>query len=51
MMYYIGIDVSRRQVSICALDQEGKRLWRGKCLTDPAAITATPACCMDMPTI
>lgn len=41
MRYFVGIDVSQRQVSICVLDQEGKRLWRGKCLTDPAAITAT----------
>ncbi len=41
MAYFVGIDVSQRQVSICVLDQEGKRLWRGKCLTDPAAITAT----------
>lgn len=41
MAYFVGIDVSQRQVSICVLDQAGKRLWRGKCLTDPAAITAT----------
>ena len=41
MAYFVGIDISQRQVSICVLDQAGKRLWRGKCLTDPAAITAT----------
>ena len=41
MVYFVGIDISQRQVSICVLDQEGKRLWRGKCLTDPAVITAT----------
>src|SRR5262245_1446245 len=41
MRYFVGIDVSQRQVSICVLEQEGKRLWRGKCPTDPAAITAT----------
>ena len=41
MAYFVGIDISQRQVSICVLDQEGKRLWRGKCLTDPAVITAT----------
>ena len=33
MRYFVGIDVSQRQVSICVLDQEGKRLWRGKCQT------------------
>jgi transposase len=41
MAYFAGIDISQRQVSICVLDQEGKRLWRGKCLTDPVVITAT----------
>ncbi len=41
MRYFAGIDVSQRQVSICVLDQEGKRVWRGKCATDPAVITAT----------
>ena len=41
MAYFVGIDVSQRQVSICVLDQEGKRLWRGKCTTDPAVILAT----------
>ena len=41
MAYYVGIDISQRQVSICVLDQEGRRVWRGKCLTDPAVITAT----------
>jgi transposase len=41
MVYFVGIDVSQRQVSICVLDQQGNRIWRGKCLTDPAIIIAT----------
>jgi hypothetical protein len=41
MACFVGLDVSQRQVSLGVLDQEGKRLWRGKCATDPAAITAT----------
>ena len=36
---YIGLDVSMKEtaVSIC---REGQRVWRGKCVTDPATITA-----------
>jgi transposase len=41
MAYFVGIDVAQRQVSICVLDREGKRVWRGKCLTDPAVLIAT----------
>jgi transposase len=41
MVYFVGIDVSQRQVSICVLDQEGERIGRGKCPTDPAVIIAT----------
>jgi transposase len=41
MRYFAGIDVAQRQVSICVLDQEGTQVWRGKCTTDPAVITAT----------
>ena len=41
MACFVGIDVSQRQVSICVLDEQGKRIWRGKCLTDPAVIIAT----------
>jgi predicted NBD/HSP70 family sugar kinase len=35
---FIGLDVSQRSTSICILDGQGNRVWRGKCATDPAAI-------------
>src|SRR3712207_6669379 len=34
----VGLDVSQRSTSVCILDGQGKRVWRGKCATDPAAI-------------
>ena len=40
MAYFAGVDVAQRQVSICELDGQGKRIWRGKCLTEPAVIVA-----------
>ena len=35
---FVGLDVSQRSTSICILDGQGNRVWRGKCATDPAAI-------------
>ena len=35
---FVGLDVSQRSTSICILDGQGARVWRGKCATDPAAI-------------
>src|SRR3712207_1611824 len=35
---FVGLDVSQRSTSVCILDGQGKRVWRGKCATDPAAI-------------
>src|SRR5919107_24494 len=35
---FAGLDVSRRSTSVCILDAQGKRVWRGKCATDPAMI-------------
>src|SRR5215218_10401475 len=35
---FAGLDVSQRSTSVCILDGQGKRVWRGKCATDPAAI-------------
>ena len=37
---FVGLDVSQRSTSVCILDGQGKRVWRGKCATDPAAIEA-----------
>ncbi len=38
---YVGLDVSQRLTHICAIDQEGNRVWQGKCPTEPAAIAET----------
>jgi transposase len=35
---FVGLDVSQRSTSVCILDAQGNRVWRGKCATDPAVI-------------
>jgi transposase len=37
---FVGLDVSQRSTSVCILEGQGKRVWCGKCATDPAAIEA-----------
>ena len=37
MEQYVGLDVSMRETSI-AVRQNGKRVWRGKCPSDPKAL-------------
>lgn len=39
MAQYIGLDVSTKQTAI-SIRQEGKRIWRGKCASDPQLIAA-----------
>ena len=36
---YIGFDVSLKETAV-SIRRGGKRVWRGKCLSEPAAITA-----------
>lgn len=36
---YIGLDVSLKETAV-SIRRGGKRVWRGKCLSDPAAIAA-----------
>ncbi|MEM9452387.1 MAG: IS110 family transposase [Cyanobacteria bacterium P01_E01_bin.6] len=36
--YYVGLDVSQKQTSICVLDSKGKIIAEGKCLTRPGDI-------------
>jgi transposase len=36
---YIGLDVSMKETAV-SIRREGQRIWRGKCVTDPATITA-----------
>jgi transposase len=35
---FVGLDVSQRLTSVCVLDERGKRVWRGKCATNPEVI-------------
>lgn len=36
---YIGLDVSMKE-TVVSIRREGQRVWRGRCVTDPATITA-----------
>ena len=36
----VGLDVSQKTTAICVVDEQGRRLWRGVCATDPGAISA-----------
>ena len=40
MPHYVGLDVSQKTTAICVVDEQGRRLWRGVCVTDPGAISA-----------
>ena len=35
MPHYVGLDVSQKTTAICVVDEQGRRLWRGVCATDP----------------
>ena len=37
MTQYIGLDVSMKETAV-SIRQDGKRIWRGKCPSDPDAI-------------
>lgn len=39
MPHYVGLDVSLKTTAICIVDEQGRRLWRGVCATDPEAIS------------
>jgi hypothetical protein len=38
MPHYVGLDVSQKTTSICVVDEQGHRLWRGVCDTHPDPI-------------
>ena len=40
MTQYVGLDVSMKETKLHVLDDAGKRVWRGCCATEPAAIAA-----------
>ena len=45
MEEYIGLDVSMKETAV-SIRRDGKRIWRGKCASDPAVIAelAAQAC-------
>ena len=38
MSLYVGLDVSQKETEICVIDEEGRRIWRGRCPTRPESI-------------
>lgn len=40
MTQYVGLDVSLKETKLHVLDEAGKRVWRGRCASEPAAIAA-----------
>lgn len=38
MSKFVGLDVSQKETEICVIDAEGRRVWRGKCRTEPNSI-------------
>ena len=37
--HYVGLDVSLETTSVCVINQSGGVVWRGKCSTEPEAIS------------
>ena len=40
MQQYVGLDVSQKVTSVCVVDEGGRKLWTGKCLSTPEALAA-----------
>lgn len=38
MARFVGPDVSQKLTAICIVDETGRRVWRGRCATDPGQI-------------
>lgn len=38
MTVFIGLDLSQKSTTICIVDHDGRRLWRGQCASSPEAI-------------
>lgn len=41
MKQYVGLDVSERLTSVCVVDENGRKVWAGKCLSTPEALAFT----------
>ena len=40
MKHYVGLDVSDKETSVCIVDETGRPVWQGRCLSTPDAIAA-----------
>src|SRR5512146_235406 len=38
MTNYVGLDVSQKSTTLCVVDGDGRRLWRGQCASSPEQI-------------
>ena len=43
--HYVGLDVSLETTSVCVINQSGAIVWRGKCRTEPEAISQAVRAC------
>jgi transposase len=41
MKQYVGLDVSQKSTNVCVVDEAGRQLWIGRCLSTPEAIEKT----------
>ncbi len=41
MDQFVGLDVSQATTHLCVVDGAGKKLWQGKCATNPQELTNT----------
>lgn len=41
MEQFVGLDVSQSMTHVCVVDSTGRKLWQGKCQTQPEEITST----------
>jgi transposase len=41
MEQFVGLDISQAMTHVCVVDGKGKRIWQGKCLTNPDDIAKT----------
>lgn len=40
MKQYVGLDVSEKLTSVCVVDEDGRKVWMGKCSSTPEALAA-----------
>lgn len=38
MTQFVGLDVSQKMTAVCVVDDAGRRVWRGQCISDPEQI-------------